>query len=92
MDMITQQNAAMAEQTTAVSHGLSEKTRRLIELISRFRIPREHDARAHDASASRAAGPRLVASGGDAYEPRRVGAPDRRLGASDRRSRAWTDF
>ncbi|WP_051949107.1 methyl-accepting chemotaxis protein [Methylosinus sp. PW1] len=85
MDMITQQNAAMAEQTTAVSHGLSEKTRRLIEMISRFRIARDMDARA--------SGPRLVASGGESvYEPRRVGAPDRRLGASDRRSRAWTDF
>ncbi|BBU61599.1 hypothetical protein MSC49_15340 [Methylosinus sp. C49] len=86
MDMITQQNAAMAEQTTAVSHGLREKTRRLIEMISRFRIARDLDA-------ARAAGPRLVASGGEnIYEPRRVGAPDRRLGASDRRSRAWTDF
>jgi len=86
MDMITQQNAAMAEQTTAVSHGLSEKTRALIALISRFRI----------ADDARAAGPRLAASDGEVVAPvvptRRASDIDRRVGASDRRARVWTDF
>jgi methyl-accepting chemotaxis protein len=38
MDQFTQQNAAMAEQTTAVSHRLGEETTELIELITRFRV------------------------------------------------------
>nr|WP_246728832.1 methyl-accepting chemotaxis protein [Methylosinus sp. RM1] len=87
MDLITQQNAAMAEQTTAVSHGLSEKTRQLIELISRFRIAREGVV-----AAPRASGPRLVASEREELPTRRIEPLDRRVGASDRRSRAWTDF
>ncbi|ATQ70507.1 MULTISPECIES: methyl-accepting chemotaxis protein [Methylosinus] len=46
MDQFTQQNAAMAEQTTAVNHRLGEETTELIELMSRFRI----DARVGPAS------------------------------------------
>jgi methyl-accepting chemotaxis protein len=48
MDQFTQQNAAMAEETTAVSHHLGEKTKDLIDLISRFRF----DAHAFDAHSS----------------------------------------
>ncbi|MBG0808637.1 HAMP domain-containing protein [Methylosinus sp. H3A] len=80
MDMITQQNAAMAEQTTAVSHELSEKTKRLIDLISRFRIARDFEV-----ATPYAAVPRLAASGGEVVASGRIGA-------SERRSRVWTDF
>jgi methyl-accepting chemotaxis protein len=38
MDQFTQQNAAMAEETTAVNHRLGEETKELIELISRFHV------------------------------------------------------
>lgn len=38
MDQFTQQNAAMAEETTAVSHRLGEETKELIGLVSRFWI------------------------------------------------------
>lgn len=38
MDQFMQQNAAMAEETTAVSHRLGEETKELLGLVSRFRI------------------------------------------------------
>jgi methyl-accepting chemotaxis protein len=60
MDQFTQQNAAMAEQTTAVNHRLGEETKELIELISRFRIEARVGAAARPErrrSAARAASP-----------------------------------
>jgi len=38
MDQVTQQNAAMVEQTTAATVSLSEKTNELIQLMGQFRI------------------------------------------------------
>ncbi|EGO94733.1 methyl-accepting chemotaxis protein, partial [Acidiphilium sp. PM] len=38
MDQVTQQNAAMVEQTTAASHGMSSEAATLAQLLSRFRI------------------------------------------------------
>lgn len=38
MDQVTQQNAAMVEQSTAASHSLSQETRSLAELTGRFRL------------------------------------------------------
>ena len=38
MDQLTQKNAAMAEETTAESHGLSNEAEQLATLISMFRI------------------------------------------------------
>ncbi len=38
MDQVTQQNAAMVEQSTAASHALSSEAQTLAELVSRFRI------------------------------------------------------
>ncbi|QEO16933.1 methyl-accepting chemotaxis protein [Acetobacter vaccinii] len=38
MDQVTQQNAAMVEETTAASHNLTSETRTLIQTLSRFRI------------------------------------------------------
>ena len=37
MDRITQQNAAMVEESTAATHDLARETKRLAELIGRFR-------------------------------------------------------
>ena len=38
MDQVTQQNAAMVEQTTAASHSLSQETDRLLGLVGQFQI------------------------------------------------------
>ncbi|ACI53189.1 methyl-accepting chemotaxis sensory transducer [Gluconacetobacter diazotrophicus PA1 5] len=38
MDQVTQQNAAMVEQTTAASHNLTAETRTLAQTLSRFKI------------------------------------------------------
>jgi methyl-accepting chemotaxis protein len=38
MDQVTQQNAAMVEQSTAASHSLAQETRQLTELIGRFKV------------------------------------------------------
>jgi methyl-accepting chemotaxis protein len=38
MDQVTQQNAAMVEQSTAASHALMQEMERLIELMGRFRF------------------------------------------------------
>lgn len=38
MDQVTQQNAAMVEETTAASHNLTAETRTLTQTISRFKV------------------------------------------------------
>jgi methyl-accepting chemotaxis protein len=38
MDQVTQQNAAMVEQSTAASHTLAQEAEELGRLISRFRV------------------------------------------------------
>lgn len=43
MDQVTQQNAAMVEETTAASHNLTAETRTLTQTLSRFRINRRMD-------------------------------------------------
>jgi methyl-accepting chemotaxis protein len=48
MDQVTQQNAAMVEQTTAATHALSAQTAELVGLVGRFRI-------AHTSSVARLA-------------------------------------
>ncbi len=41
MDRVTQQNAAMVEESTAASHMLAEQSRALAVLVSRFELDRE---------------------------------------------------
>jgi methyl-accepting chemotaxis protein len=38
MDQVTQQNAAMVEQSTAASHALAQETEDLVNLTSRFQL------------------------------------------------------
>ncbi|MEX0405346.1 methyl-accepting chemotaxis protein [Aquibium sp. LZ166] len=38
MDQVTQQNAAMVEQSTAASHSLAREAEQLAELVARFRV------------------------------------------------------
>jgi methyl-accepting chemotaxis protein len=44
MDKVTQQNAAMVEQTTAASHQLAREAEQLADLVGRFRISGEASA------------------------------------------------
>ena len=61
MDQVTQQNAAMVEESTAASHSMSEETEQLATLIGQFHVGRPAGAgdivraRATAPSASRAA-------------------------------------
>ncbi len=38
MDQVTQQNAAMVEQSTAASHALAQESQDLVKLVGRFHI------------------------------------------------------
>ena len=46
MDQVTQQNAAMVEQTTAASHSLAQETSELVHLTDRFELGAGADKRA----------------------------------------------
>ncbi|MBO6038034.1 MAG: methyl-accepting chemotaxis protein [Acetobacter sp.] len=41
MDQVTQQNAAMVEESTAASHNLTSETKKLMQTLSRFRTGQE---------------------------------------------------
>jgi methyl-accepting chemotaxis protein len=43
MDQMTQQNAAMVEQSTAATHSLSQEIAQLSGLIGQFRLGRAND-------------------------------------------------
>jgi methyl-accepting chemotaxis protein len=53
MDQMTQQNAAMVEESTAASHSLAQETTSLADLMGRFRIRAETAPAARPASAPR---------------------------------------
>jgi methyl-accepting chemotaxis protein len=51
MDQVTQQNAAMVEQSTAASHSLAQEAEALSRLVARFRLNRAAEAEAAPAPA-----------------------------------------
>jgi methyl-accepting chemotaxis protein len=58
MDQVTQQNAAMVEESTAASHSLAREAGELVRLMTRFRTGVESAAapsKRHAAAAPRAA-------------------------------------
>jgi methyl-accepting chemotaxis protein len=74
MDQVTQQNAAMVEQTTAASHSLSEEAQELSTLMGRFEVGRDQQpATAPVRHASKAHSPipamKTVGHGGAARKP-----------------------
>ena len=76
MDQVTQQNAAMVEETTAVTHRLSDESNRLTSLVQRFRLADTGagHARAFVPAKASAAAPRVsagpvAASAGSAAQP-----------------------
>ncbi len=59
MDQVTQQNAAIVEETTAASHGLAREIEKLLELVGRFETGHEIAAEpAHRESRPAAAQPK----------------------------------
>ena len=60
MDQMTQQNAAMVEQTTAASHSLRQEAGALVEAVSGFRIGRDQGAGASATAISAPPALRLV--------------------------------
>jgi methyl-accepting chemotaxis protein len=55
MDQVTQQNAAMVEQSTAASHALAQESTNLLTLIKRFSLSQVARSAAHSSSRRRAA-------------------------------------
>ncbi len=83
MDQVTQQNAAMVEQSTAASQGLAQNAEALAELVGRFRTGTAPAAADHRRAPSRAvpgparaAGPalKIVGRGGPARKAEPVSA------------------
>jgi methyl-accepting chemotaxis protein len=81
MDQFTQQNAAMAEETTAVSHRLGDETKELISQITRFRT---------DAPFVPAEPARVAVAGGGGGRTFPAVSPRPRLESSGRDN--WTEF
>jgi Methyl-accepting chemotaxis protein len=61
MDQMTQQNAAMVEETTAASHALAQEANELAHLISSFRIDGQPEVSQYDRSTTASAGVRRAA-------------------------------
>ena len=55
MDQVTQQNAAMVEQSTAASHALAGEAEQLTALAGRFKVSGAPAAQARRAAPARAA-------------------------------------
>jgi methyl-accepting chemotaxis protein len=53
LDQMTQQNAAMVEETTAISHSLASDSQALTELVNRFKLNRRATIREPGASLAR---------------------------------------
>ncbi len=82
MDQVTQQNAAMVEQSTAASHALSRETEELSSLVGRFQLG------TGSAAMPRRAPPRSPPRRPDAHgRPRRRGPPESRRRDRPRRRR-----
>ncbi len=77
MDQVTQQNAAMVEQTTAASHSLARETEQLSGLINRFRVMTPAAAEPSSAikPAASAAGPAAPRDKQAAKQSHRSAAP-----------------
>lgn len=82
MDQVTQQNAAMVEQSTAASHSLSQEAGQLSHLVEKFRIPGQ------SAAPSRAA-PSHAAPKRPAPAPR---AAHQTRGANALKDDTWEEF
>jgi methyl-accepting chemotaxis protein len=82
MDQVTQQNAAMVEETNAASASLAAEAGRLRELISQFNLGKDRDAgRTATAAAPRRTAPSKGAPVQAARDHRPVASPARKMAA-----------
>jgi len=91
MDHVTQQNAAMVEQTTAATHSLKDQTAELVNLVGAFTVSARADAgRAHRPVRSSAATPaRAPSRPGAAPRPASRPAP---RGGGAAAAQEWEEF
>ena len=90
MDQVTQQNAAMVEESAAASHSLATDADELQQLVARFSVGRVEQAagRARPQAAARAPS---RAQAAPAYRPRAV-APARTQAATAAKVDTWEEF
>ncbi len=62
MDQMTQQNAAMVEESTAATHGLAEEIAKMSEMIGKFRVSAENGMAKKKSNPPPSARPQPVAS------------------------------
>ncbi len=95
MDQVTQQNAAMVEETTAISHSLSQETGQLVDLISQFRVSGSVEVNAPRRGSLRVVSPGPAPKARPARSALNA-APKRHAAATQRKpepsSDAWRDF
>ncbi|OHV73206.1 methyl-accepting chemotaxis protein [Ensifer sp. LCM 4579] len=105
MDQVTQQNAAMVEETTAASVALNDEARALSALVSRFRLAEEEATQAA-AERLRGAAARLRSAEGarphstaesrpqqgSGYSAPRERMPARSVGANALAENTWEEF
>jgi methyl-accepting chemotaxis protein len=91
MDQVTQQNAAMVEQTTAASHALEQQSRQLVEVVGRFKLKATGRAPVH---APPAPAPRVAARSAASPRPARKASPAAAATAvaSKDEEASWTEF
>ena len=97
MDQVTQQNAAMVEQSTAASHSLANEASALATLVSRFRIgetaePTVRPKSAPVVQAERRAPPVSTPAPATTPAPRRVAAAGGAAVALAPADDDWTEF
>jgi methyl-accepting chemotaxis protein len=87
MDQVTQQNAAMVEQTTAATHSLKDQTAELVNLISTFRVGRSGTLASAPARAAPAPARAVPAS-----RPSAMARPAARGGTAVAVKETWEEF
>jgi methyl-accepting chemotaxis protein len=94
MDRVTQQNAAMVEETTAASHALAVESNALAELVNKFKLGEEKNAVtasfSHPPKAAQARGQRPASVG--QIPARTATAAVRQLEVAGREEEGWEEF
>jgi methyl-accepting chemotaxis protein len=93
MDQVTQQNAALVEQSAAASESMQDQARRLSEIVSVFRLERQHAALAAPAMTG-AKTPRVLAKppARPVKAPLRVSDASKNKAAASTATSDWEEF
>jgi methyl-accepting chemotaxis protein len=95
MDQVTQQNAAMVEQSTAASHGLAREASELSALVARFRVGANEfgqSPRAEAAEASKKPQPKQAERAAPALKTVAAGGKAAALLAEQAEDDGWEEF